>query len=126
MSFKTIYLNTLHVLVIEKLRDRYQVMFFYQDYQLWELSLKTFYNKVGDDLMILNKEGINLVRFDEVRSRRAIQQASTGMKMVHSLYSMNYLKVEPDNMLTFENDKSNKTKSVKIMQEHKDARGMMV
>jgi hypothetical protein len=53
--------------------------------------------------MIMSKEGMSYIRLDENLARRSMSKKGQGLKMVHSLSSMNYLKVEKGNMLNIEN-----------------------
>jgi hypothetical protein len=50
--------------------------------------------------MILSKDGINVLSLGEKKAR--VINDNTGMKrMIHSLGSCNYLKIEPSNHLLF-------------------------
>lgn len=52
---------------------------------------------------------MNFIRLDEAQKRRAIQKKKQGKKMVHSLSSMDYLKVEDGNMIYFEHKNDDST-----------------
>jgi len=51
----------------------------------------------------MSKEGMSYIRMDENMARRSMRRKNQAPKMVHSLSSMNYLKVEKGNMLMIEN-----------------------
>jgi hypothetical protein len=91
------------------------IQFRYVGYQLWESSVKGFFSKYNQDFIILSKEGMNFIRLDEAQKRRSIQRKNQVMKMVHSLCSMDYLKVEDGNMIYFE-QKVDDSKVIKIQQ----------
>jgi hypothetical protein len=52
---------------------------------------------------MMSKDGMSFIRLDENMPRRSISTASGNSKMVHSMSSMNFLKVEKGNMINIEN-----------------------
>jgi hypothetical protein len=83
--------------------QEFKIKFKYTSYQLWESALKGFLSSFNQDFIILSKEGMSYVRLDPNLPRRSMQRRNQGQMMIHSLSSMNYLKIEPGNMLNFEN-----------------------
>ena len=52
------------------------------------------------DFVTLNREGINIIALGSVE-KREIMDADGQERMLHSLQSVNYLKVDPENYLLF-------------------------
>lgn len=106
-SFKTSYENTFTVFVAQCQKNDekkdFKIKFKYTGYQLWESPVKGFLSAMNQDFLIMSKEGMSFIRLDENMARRSIRGKTGGPKMVHSLSSMNYLKVENGNMLNIEN-----------------------
>jgi hypothetical protein len=117
-SFKTIYENTYTIFIAEKNASDYKILFKYIGYQPWESPVKGFLSQ-NEDFLIFNKEGMNFIRLDEKNFRRALRRGNECKKMVHSLSSMNYLKVEESNLLQFHSITAEK-KSVMVQQSHID------
>jgi hypothetical protein len=111
-SFKTIYENTYTVIITNKKDNQFKMEFKYIDYQPWESPIKGFLNEHNQDFIILSKDGMNFIRLDDKLLRRSIQRKNQCKKMVHSLSSMNYLKVEEGNMLLFQ--RTNESRKVAI------------
>lgn len=60
MSFKTIYENTYTIMVID--RDTCKVIYKHIGYQLWESPVSGFLSTFYNDFIILNKDGMNIVK----------------------------------------------------------------
>lgn len=73
-----------------------------------------FLSSKNNDFIFLNKEGINLVRLDKKIPRKAFRDNVDTKRMVHSLASMNYLKVEDGNMLHFDHDDSDQSTLLRV------------
>jgi len=104
-SFKNCEENTFTIFVAhyDPSEDEYRIVFRYTSYQLWESAVKGFLSAFNQDFIIMNKEGMSYIRLDKHLARRSVQRKKDGLMMIHSLRSMNYLKVENGNMLNFEN-----------------------
>lgn len=113
--------------VIDKDDEGFKVQYKMNIYHLWESQIKGFLSTANKDFVILNKEGINFIRLDPNNPRKAFdsREEEGTEKMVHSLGSMNYLKVEPGNMLYFENKLQNDDTLVYIQQQYTDLDGNM-
>lgn len=98
------YKNTYDVFVIKKEHDDFKVVYKHTCYQLWESAVKGFLSTQNNDFIILNRDGINFIRLDPKTPRKSISDIGGTNRMVHSLGSMNYLKVEPLNLIGFENN----------------------
>jgi len=67
------------------------------------------------DFITFNKDGINVVGLDSIH-RRAIKDSDGTDKIIHSLESMNYLKIDHDNHLNYSCQKHSK-REIQIEQE---------
>jgi hypothetical protein len=117
ISFKTIHENTYTVLVVDIKSAR--TIFKHTSYQLWESPVKGFLNTKTNDFIILNKFGTHFIRLDHNKPRRRM---NVGREvMVHSLGSINYMKIEEGNIINFEFAKS-KHQSIEIQQQYIDSK----
>lgn len=82
--------------------------------------MKGFLSTQNNDFIILNKEGINFIRLDQTKSRKSFKEQEGIKGMVHSLPSMDYLKIEDRNMLYFENKLVDDSILIRIQQQHQD------
>ena len=103
IGFKTIRINVFEVIIVKKMDDDFRVIFKHANYHLWESSVRGFLCKTNNDYIIVNKDGMNFIRLDTKVSRRSIKDKDGSSSMVHSLESMNYLKIEKGNMILFDN-----------------------
>jgi hypothetical protein len=67
---------------------------------LWESPIKGFLLD-NHDFLILSKDGINLISLNESHEKKIIKDISGQKRLIHSLGSLNYLKIEPTNHLLF-------------------------
>ena len=86
------------IYVIKKEDSQFKIEYKLSNYQLWESEVNAFLSVRNKDFIILNKDGINFIRLDDM-SRKSFKDKEGSSRMVHSLSSMNYLKNHPDNML---------------------------
>ena len=54
----------------------------------------------NQDFVIVNRDGINVIALGDLEKSH-IKDAEGNSRMIHSLMSMNYLKVNPSNFLLF-------------------------
>ena len=97
VSYKAIGINTYNVFVID-LKTRL-IKYWHEGFQLWESTIKGFLLRTND-FLILNKDGINLLALGEKESK-VVKDYQGFNRMIHSLGSCNYLKIEPSNHLLF-------------------------
>lgn len=90
----------------------------HESFQLWESDCKSFLNTKNNDFITLNKEGMWLLSLG-VNQKREIMSHEGLPKMVHSLTSCDFLKLEVDNHILFECAKPGK-KHLSIEQEIRD------
>jgi len=97
VSYKSIGINTFNVFVFD-LTTRL-IKYNFEGYNLWESPLKGFLLS-SNDYQILNKDGINLLALGD-RPGRVVKDQEGFDRFIHSLGSMEYLRVEPSNHLLF-------------------------
>ena len=97
VSFKSIGINTFNVFVID-LQDKL-IKYWHEGYQLWESPVKGFLLNTND-FLILSKDGINVLALGEKEGRQ-IKDKDGLARFIHSLGSINYIKIEPTNHFLF-------------------------
>lgn len=102
-----IYQNTYTLLIIDKKTKR--VLYKHTNYQLWESPCKGFLSTYLNDFIILNKDGMSFVKLSEHEMRKAINNEDGIKRMIHSIGSANYLKIEDGNMVDYESPMGNET-----------------
>ena len=98
LSYKSIYINLYSIVVVDVKSGR--LRFVHESYQLWESSICGFLNKISNDFIIINKDGRSFVALGS-NHKRKIQSQGRTERMVHSLQSCNYMKIEESNCLKF-------------------------
>lgn len=103
VSYKTIYINTYNVLVYDiSVDEEKQVMLYrHESFQLWESKVSGLILSKNKDFVSLSKAGINVLSLGSL-SKRGIKDHMGQNKMLHSLDSLSYLKVDQVNSITFE------------------------
>lgn len=97
VSYKSIGINTFNVFVIN-LEDKL-IKYWHEGYQLWESPVKGFLLN-SNDFLILSKDGINVLALGEKKGR-VIKDQEGFDRYIHSLGSVNYIKIEKTNHLLF-------------------------
>lgn len=97
VSYKSIGINTFNVFVIN-LEDKL-IKYWHEGYQLWESPVKGFLLN-SNDFLILSKDGINVLALGE-KEGRVIKDQEGFDRFLHSLGSINYIKIEETNHLLF-------------------------
>lgn len=97
VSYKSIGINTFNVFVIN-LEDKL-IKYWHEGYQLWESPVKGFLLNTND-FLILSKDGINVLALGE-KPGRVIKDEEGFDRYIHSLGSINYIKIEKTNHLLF-------------------------
>jgi hypothetical protein len=97
VSYKSIGINTFNVFVID-LKTKL-IKYWHESYQLWESVVKGFLLPTND-FLILSKDGINMLALGE-KEGRVVKDNEGQKRFIHSLGSVNYLKIEPTNHLLF-------------------------
>ena len=91
-------INTFNVFCIN-LDGEYLIRYWYEGYQLWESPIKGFL-LTSNDFMMLSKDGINLIALGN-KEQKLVRDKDDQKRLMHSLGSCDYLKIEPTNHLLF-------------------------
>ena len=104
ISFKTCYLNTYNVIVQdlspEKKEDR-KTLFRHEAFQLWETKVTGLILLKNKDYVSFSKSGINVLAMGRI-PKKPILDCEKQQKMIHSLDSLSFLKVEPINFMNYQ------------------------
>ena len=76
-------------------------IFRHESFQLWESLVRSVILEKSHDLVILQKTGLSLIPLG-TQDKRILKDEDGNEKAVHSLQSMNYLKVDTSNYILFE------------------------
>ena len=120
ISFKQIYINTYNIISMDfndtddSLTDTLPTLIFrHERFQLWESEIQGFLTKKSLTFVTVNRQGINIVGLDPTEKRKEPVKDSEGFeRILHTLESMNYLKVEDKNSLYFDCSKQDDRKIV--------------
>jgi len=122
VSYKSIHVNLYSVFLINIKTGR--IIFKHDNYQLWESPVIGFLNTYNNDFVILNKDGMGFIPLGNKEYKRPIDSQDGTMRMVHSLPSCDYLKIEESNLISFERAKQGtNNRLVKIQEQQKDFAG---
>ena len=117
VSYKTIYINLFSAIVLDMKTG--MIKFRYESYQLWESPVTGFLNS-QNDFVVLNREGLSFLPLGN-QENRAFCNSDGVNRMVHSLQSCNYLKIEDSNHLLFERPKNGNTnRLIHIQEQYQD------
>ena len=97
VSYKCVGINTFNIFVFD-LHSRL-IRYWHESYQLWESTVKGFLLGTNDYL-VLNKDGINMVALGN-KGSQVLKDKDGLLRLVHSLGSADFLKIEPTNHLLF-------------------------
>jgi len=94
-------------LIIDKKSSR--VLYKHTNYQLWESPCTGFLCTYLNDYIILNKDGMSFVKLSEQEMRKAFSNEDGIKRMIHSIGSSNYLKIEDENMVDYQSPMGGET-----------------
>jgi hypothetical protein len=116
LSFKTIYINTFTIMCLDIDEDvKRSLIFRHESFQLWESPIQAIMLESSKDFLSVNKDGINVVALGSIPHRPIVD--SLGIeRMLHSLESMNFLKIDDENHINFASQNMFK-REVQIKQE---------
>ena len=77
-------------------------MYRHESFQLWESEINGTLLHNTNDFITVNRDGINVFALGSTQ-KRPIIDANGDARMINSLESMNYLKLDPINVLVFAN-----------------------
>lgn len=83
-----------------------------ENHHLWEHEVKGFLTS-NYDFIVLNQEGLSFIPLG-AQEKRAIHAVEGVKRMVHSLQSCNYLKIEDSNHIYFEKPRKTERRIVSI------------
>ena len=102
VSYKTIYMNTYNVTVID-ITDpkKFKTIFRHESFQLWESPIKGFLVDSTKDYVTLNSNGLSILALGSTDKR--VHTGNGYQEMVtHSLEQLNYLKVDSKNLIEWD------------------------
>ena len=101
LSYKSIYINTFNLLVLDLDMDTNKNLIFrHESFQLWESEVQGTLLQKSKDFLSVNKDGISVVALGS-EVHRPVVDANGVNRMLHSLESVSFLKIDPDNYLNF-------------------------
>jgi hypothetical protein len=102
IGYKTIYINTYNLVVIDLAGDEEKraTLFRHEAFQLWESSVFGMNLSISKDFVSLSKTGMNVLAMGSI-PKKELKGSDGSKKMIHSLDSLSYLKVDPLNFINF-------------------------
>jgi hypothetical protein len=101
ISYKTIYINIYTIIVLDITSDHDKTLLFkHESFQLWESEIQGILLESNKDFISINKDGIHVVSLGS-NPRRPLEDGNGVMRMLHSLESMNFLKLDATNFINF-------------------------
>ena len=120
VSYKAIHINQYAVVVVEM--KTCLIKFMFEMYHLWESSVESFMNE-SLDYIILNKDGLSFIPMG-TQMKKIIANPDGCNRMVHSLESSSYLKIEDTNQIHFLRPRHNqKMRDIIIKEQYTDSIG---
>ena len=84
----------------------------YENFQLWESPIKGLLLEKSKNFLSFSKNGINILSLGSI-AKQAITECTGHRKILHSLDSLSFLKIDPYNYLNFQcQDYNNRVISV--------------
>jgi len=90
------------------------LLFRHESFQLWESQITGFLMKRTKDFVTINRDGVSVYSLG-TQMKRVIKSDPNQEKMLHSLESTSYLKIDRKNLIVF--DFSGEQKVISIMQQ---------
>ena len=102
ISYKTNYINVYNITVMDITTDSDNLKIFrHESFQLWESECAGMLLRDAKDFIHINKEGMHVTSMGIVE-KRALIDSNQIDRTLHSLESVNYLKVDKSNYIVFE------------------------
>jgi len=111
ISYKTIYINTYNVHIMDITQEGQPTLYKHESFQLWESESKGMLLTNRNDFLKLSKAGAEIIALGS-EPKRMITDDLNNDHVLHSLESVNYLKIDPENFVTFECADENRIISV--------------
>lgn len=99
VSYKTIYINTYNIVSVDLGLNR--VVYRHESFQLWESESKGIFISKNKDFLKLNKYGLQVMSLGG-KEKRKLYDHYNNLKVLISLDSYDYLKLEQDNHILFD------------------------
>lgn len=96
VSYKSIQVNTYTLMVLDISTEKKWTLFRHETFQLWESQISGFFLNKNKDFVTINRNGVNVYSIGSFHRRSLLGEGSQE-KMIHSLESCNYLKIEKTN-----------------------------
>ena len=96
-GYKTIYINTYNTVVLDLgavIHKGRQTIYKHEAFQLWESNISGLLLKVSKEFITFTKSGMNILGLG-IHETRSFKDNNGNDKTLHSLDSLNYLKVDP-------------------------------
>lgn len=120
ISYKTIFINTFNIMLLDMKQDpkysKNSILYRHESFQLWESKCDSTLLSKSNDFLILNRDGINVLALGSV-DKRHILDVEGNHRMMHSLESTSFLKLDAMNSIVFANQNMNK-REIQIVQEY--------
>lgn len=101
VSYKSIYINTYTIIVLDITSDNDKTMLFrHESFQLWESEIEGTLLESNKDFVTINKDGMHVVSLGS-QPRRPLKDGKGVDRMLHSLESMSFLKLDDCNFINF-------------------------
>ena len=92
IAYKTIFINTYNVMVLDMLSDKNSMLFRHESFQLWESACTSTLPNHSQDFLIVNRDGIQVLSLGQVDKKRIID-SEQNERIIHSLESVSFLKL---------------------------------
>ena len=115
VGYKSISVNTYTLMVSDIANEKKWMQFRHESFQLWESKVRGFYLGKNNDFVTVNSEGINVYSLGSFHKKPLAGEGGQE-KMIHSLESCNYLKIDKTNQIFYQF--AGETKLITIMQQH--------
>ena len=102
ISYKSIFINTYNVVVMDISYDDNSpsMIFHHESFQLWESECNGVLLNANKDFVSFNKSGMSVLGLGSTEQRSIVDSAGMD-RMVHSLESVNFLRLDSSNCLLF-------------------------
>ena len=108
VAYKTIFINTYTIIVLDITSENSKTMLYrHESFQLWESDMSGMLLEKNKDFVSINKDGIHVISLGS-QSRRPVEDGNGVMRMLHSIESMSFLKVDDENFIHFASQNMNK------------------
>ena len=99
LSYKMIGYNTFNVVAID-LNNNCLIKYWHESYALWESPFLGFL-LANNDFLAISKEGVQVLVLGTHTKKKVLADAEGSKRMIHSLGSVDYLKLEDRNHIMF-------------------------